>query len=1039
MKKHLSKLLVAFAVSVCAMLAGVANAYAADDKVTVTGIVTGSADGEPIPGVAVYIAGTGYSAYTDVNGVYKLTFVPKDNTEITFQLISYKTVKVAYKKQLAIDVVMDDDTEMIEEVVVTGYNKIRSQGFTGNTVSVKQEDILKVSPKNVFTSLQVFDPSFRLTENIAAGSNPNALPEFSMRGSTAVNMELGGGADISRENLTSNNNLPIFILDGFEVSVEKIYDMDPTRITSVTLLKDAAATALYGSRAANGVVVMESKAPQEGKLRVTYNLNVGMELPDLSAYNLMNASEKLAAEVAAGLYSMNPDPGASDITWIGNYRNYIQKLNNVQAGVDTDWLQMAVRTSFSNKHSLYIDGGNDNVRWGAELKHDRTDGVMKGSDRTVNGAALTLDYRVGNVQFLNRIDFDVMNSNDAPNQGFSNFSHLQPYDAVIDPETADYVRVLSNYGGGTTRPNPLYERKYMNSFDKNSYENLTEKLSVNWFVNPDFTLKGQLSLDRKTSASNRFVDPASSQFIRTSDPRYMGTLDTSTSEYFSWDANVLALYNKTIDKHYINFTSGVELIENNSSMVMSSYSGFPSGAMSSINNAMTIEGKPIRSSNKTRLASFLLMANYSYNDIWLFDVSMRADGSSEFGRDEKVAPFWAAGTGINFHKFDFMKGNKVLSTLKLRGTYGQTGKVNFPVYAAKSSYLSTSTAAWYLTGNGYMMQYLGNDALSWEKTNTFDVGIDLGFLKDRIFIKATAYDKQTVDMITSVTIPSSSGFTSYMANMGKVSNKGFEADVRINAINTKDWGLTFFGSASHNVNTILEISEALKNYNEQVDKYYEDYGSHQSDSKYSTTHTKFVEGGSTTSIFAMKSLGINPANGKEVFVKPNGDITYEWNAADQQIVGNTEPAVRGSFGFNARYKQFSMFTSFLYRAGGDQYNYTLVNYVEDVNLLSTNADKRVSWMRWQKPGDVTSLKDLASMGYTTRPTSRFVQKDNTLQFNSLSLSYDVNPTLLHKANISMLRLSANLQDLGYWSTIRRERGLDYPYARTFTFSLNLTF
>ncbi|MCQ2163293.1 MAG: SusC/RagA family TonB-linked outer membrane protein [Bacteroidales bacterium] len=1029
--------LAALAVMVFSFLLNSVSAAAAD-KVTVTGKISSAADGSPVAGVAVYIPGTNYSAFSNANGEYVLEFVPADKTQISYQLIGYKTAKIAYTGQKQINVVMEDDLETLDDVVVTGYNKIRSQGFTGNTTTVKQEDILKVSPKNVISTLQVFDPSFRLVENISAGSNPNALPEFHMRGNTAVNAQISS-ADISRQNLTGNNNLPIFILDGFEVSVEKIYDMDPTRITSVTLLKDAAATALYGSRAANGVVVMESKAPQEGKVRVTYNFNLGIEAPDLSAYNLMNSREKLEAEKAAGYFDMNPDPGSQDATWIGEYYDYIKKYNLVNAGVDTDWLSKGVRTSLHDKHSLYVDGGTENIRWGAELKHDKTNGVMHGSNRKIDGASLTLDYRVGRVQILDRVDFDAMTSNEIPNLGFSNFSHLQPYYAIMDPETKDYVRRFPTFGGTVNHPNPLYEGEYMKSFNRNKYENLTNKLSLNWFITDALTLKGQLSLDRKTASGNRFIDPASSTFSNNTDPRYMGSLNTTSSEYFNWDANVLLLYNKQIDKHYINFTSGVELIENNSSQVSAAYTGFPSGSMSSINNAMVITGKPVRSSNKTRLASFLLMANYSWNDIYLLDVSMRADGSSEFGKDKKVAPFWAAGAGLNIHKYDFLKNNKTLSTLKLRASYGQTGKVNFPVYAAKSSYISTSTASWYLTGMGYMMQYLGNEALSWEKTNTIDLGFDLGFLQDRILLKASVYNKLTDDMITTVTLPSSSGFTSYMSNMGKVSNKGVELDLRCNIVNTKDWNVTLFGSLAHNENTILEISDALKAYNDKVDQLWADYTDSKRDASYAVAQTKFVEGGSTSSIFAMKSLGINPANGKEVFVTRDGKVTYDWNAAEQQIVGNIEPKIQGAFGLNARWKNLSLFTSFLYRAGGDQYNYTLVNYVEDVNLLNTNADRRVSMMRWQNPGDVVALKDIASSGYITRPTSRFVQKDNTLQFNSLSLSYDFDTELLHRAKISMLRLTAGMQDLGYWSTIRRERGLEYPYARTFNFSVNLTF
>ena len=1011
----------------------------AKDKAVVKGLVTSKTTGEPLVGVAVFIPGTAQSTYTDENGKYSFAFNPEKVKRISYQFLGMADVNVDWTGQTVINVVMED-SERLDDVVITGYSKIRKQGFTGNTVSVTKDELLKVTPKNVISSIQVFDPSFRLVENIAAGSDPNAMPQFYMRGQSAVNMELSTNtADISRQNLESNNNLPIFILDGFEVSVEKIYDMDPNRIESMTLLKDAAATALYGSRAANGVVVLESRAPEAGQLRISYNFTASVEMPDLSAYNLMNSEEKLDAEVAAGYYVMGDDPTSGNQTWFGNYNNYLSKYNNVVRGVNTDWLSKAVRTSFHHKHNIYIDGGMEDIRWGAELKYDNTDGVMRGSNRNTYGAGLVLDYRIGKFQILNRLDFDVMKSSDNPSQNFSDYSHLQPYYVPTDPVTGKYVRSLPMWGASKSPNNPLYEEAYMNSFAIDSYNEISNKLSLNFFATKDLTAKIQFSLNKRFDEGRTFIDPGSNHFSSTSDPRLIGTLTTSQGDSFSYDLNALLLYNKSINKHYINVTAGAELIQTEIQNVMASYSGFPSGTLNSVNNAMQILSKPVRSSNMTRLASFLMMVNYSWNDIYLLDASVRLDGSSEFGRDEKVAPFWAAGAGLNIHKYEFLKDNPVLSTLKIRATYGQVGKVNFPIYAAKSSYVSTSAGDWYLTGPGYMMMYFGNDDLTWEKTNSIDAGFDLGLFNDRFTLKFTYYNKMTRDMITSVTLPSSSGFTTYMDNMGKVENRGVELDLRYSVVNTRDWNLTLFGSLSHNKNRILAISDALKAYNDQVNNLYADYSESSRDTKYSIAHTKFVEGGSTTSIFAMKSLGIDPASGKELYVTPNGDVTFDWNAADQQIVGNTEPKVQGAFGFNARWKNFSLFTSFLYRAGGQQYNYTLVNYVEDVNLLNSNADRRVSMMRWQKPGDVVALKDIASSGYVTRPTSRFVQDDNLLQFNSLSLSYDFNPRLINKAKISMLRLTASMEDLGYWSTIRRERGLEYPFSRTFNFSLNVTF
>lgn len=1012
-----------------------------DEKFIITGTVTNRATKAPVVGAAVFVPGTSISDITNIDGQYRLAFKGKPD-KITVQFLGMEPETITVSGRTVIDVALAEKTESIDDVVVTGYTTIRKEGFTGNTTRITKEELVKVSPKNIIGAIQVFDPSFRITENINMGSNPNALPEFYIRGQTSVNMEFSTNtADISRQNLTSNSNLPIFILDGFEVSVEKIYDMDPTRIHSLTLLKDAAATALYGSRAANGVVVIESRAPESGKLRVSYNFTGSVEMPDLSAYNLMNAREKLQAEVDAGYYKLDADPSGptSDLM---SYKNYIKKLNNINRGVETDWMAQAVRTSFHHKHSLYIDGGEKDIRWGAELKYDGVNGVMKGTDRKTYGAGLTLDYRVGRFQILNRLDYDVMKSNQTPNQDFSDYTHLQPYDVPTDPITGKYVRSLPFWGAQNAPLNPLYEAKYMNSFYESGYNDIANKLSINFFATDDLTAKVQFSLDKKYSNSEKFIDPASSSFLKETRPAYLGSLDKTEGDYFSYNLNALLLYNKNINKNYINVTVGAELLETNISSTVANYTGFSSGSVNSINDAMRIESKPVRSSNKTRMASFLLIANYSYDDIYLLDASIRLDGSSEFGKDKKTAPFWAAGAGINLHNYKFLKGNPILSRLKLRATYGQLGKVNFPVYAAKSSYVSTSTQDWYLTGMGNMLQFLGNDNLTWEKTNTIDAGIDLGLFKDRFLLKFSYYNKKTVDMITSVTLPSSSGFTSYYDNMGKVENKGYEIDLRYNFYRSKNWDLTVFANLSHNKNRILEISDALKAYNDLVDKQYADYDKTEAtkmDSKYSRTYTKFVEGGSTTSIFAMQSLGINPENGKELYLRPNGDVTYDWNAADQIIVGNTEPKAQGSFGLNARWRNFSLFTSFLYYFGGQQYNQTLVNYVENVNLLSSNADRRVGLMRWHKAGDRSPFKDIADSKLVTRPTSRFVQDDNVLQFNSLSLSYDFNQSLIRKWGMGMLRLTVSMEDLAYWSSVRRERGLSYPYSKIINFAVNVTF
>ena len=267
----------------------------------VVGIVRDRVTDEPLVGVAIYFDGKSYGSLTNDDGYYSIKR-PEGGGKLIFSLIGYETEEVKIGSHAKMDITMVEATESLDDVIVTGFAPIRKDGFSGNTTKIKKDEILKANPTNMISAIQTFDPSFRIQQNIAAGANPNASPEISLRGQTSISGTSLETQDISKQSLSGTANMPIFILDGFEVDVEKIYDLDPTRIHSINILKDAAATALYGSRAANGVIVVELRAPEAGKLRLQYNTTLTVEMPDLSSYNLMTAKEKLEAERLAALY-----------------------------------------------------------------------------------------------------------------------------------------------------------------------------------------------------------------------------------------------------------------------------------------------------------------------------------------------------------------------------------------------------------------------------------------------------------------------------------------------------------------------------------------------------------------------------------------------------------------------------------------------------------------------------------------------------------------------------------------------------------------
>ena len=989
---------------------------------------------EPMVGVTIRLDGHSTGVITDINGCYVLT-LPEKGGLVIYSYIGFETRKIKVTSRQKVDVQMVEATESIQEVIVTGYNSIQKESFTGNTTKIEKEDLLKVNPNNLISAIQTFDPSFRIQENLAAGSDPNSLPQFVLRGQTGIGETTLGQtstSSISREVLSGNSNLPIFILDGFEVDVEKIYDLDMNSIHSINILKDAAATAMDGARAANGVIVIERRAPEAGKFRVQYSGVLSAELPDLSSYNLMNAREKLETERLAGLYDSNTPE-------IDPYTNgYYQRLNNVLTGVDTYWLSQGLRTALNHKHSVFIDGGENDVRWGVELGFRGTEGVMKHSSRKNANAAFYVDYRIGGLQIKNKVTYTYNKSTDVPFNSFSDYSHLLPYMRLYD-ENGDYVRRLEKFDGASgTQVNPLYEINFYNSFDHSGYDEVTDDLSLNWRITDGLRLRGQFSVLMRNSTGDLYKDPASASYSA-STGNINGEKTESTQKRTVIDGSLSLMYNNTFKRHNLNICLSSNMRQTQSTASETRYRGFPGGDLVSSNYAAEVYGKPSSSDNTTRLVGALLTSNYTYNNIYLADLTGRIDGSSEFGSDKRWSMFWSTGAGINIHNYDFMKSNELFSMLKFRASYGLTGKTNFSLYSAKDMY-QLQTDSWYPTGYGVFLYQMGNPNLKWERKYTLDYGVEIGLWHDKIYLKASAYDERTIDLITDYTIPSSTGFTSYKENMGKVKNTGVELELRARLYSDRNWLFQLYGSFARNKNTIIEISQAMRDYNKRVEELFSGYNPESSsDSKYAKTYLKYYEGASLTSIYGMKSLGISPTNGKEIYLRRNGDVTDVWSADEWTIIGDTAPKGQGSFGYTLSYKQLSMFASFLYTFGGDAYNNTLVSYVENADIKNDNVDKRVLLDRWQKPGDITTMKDIRDRNVTTGASSRFVQKNNTLQWSSLTMSYNFRPEQLKKLHLSDLRLSFTMNDLFYWSTIRQERGLDYPYSRSFNLTTNIIF
>ena len=1034
---------VAFLLCWCfvSIVTGQAQNSAAGDPVTLTGTVVDKSS-EPLPGASVLVKGTTTGVSTDVDGKFTIRFKPASTTVLVFSFVGMKSQEIPYANlKNGCRITLEDDANSLDNVVITGYANIRKESFTGTSTTVGREDLMKVSPTNLMKALSAFDPSFKMIADNTQGSNPNNMSEYYIRGRSGVSevKELDKvTGDVSEFALKNNPSAPIFILDGFEVEQSTIYDLDMNRVQSVTTLKDAAATAVYGSRAANGVIVIETVAPTPGLVHLTYSNTTSVDMPDLSSYHLMNAQQVLEAEHYAGLYEVENDTQGKTAGGLVNYGNL---YDNVIRGVDTDWIAKPVRTAVSHKHYLSVNGGSESLRWNADINYQRKAGVMKGSDRNTYGASMSLDYRYKTLQIRNKASFNVVSAVESPYGSFSDYANMKPYLSPVNPENGQYFKVFSvyrNVRSSISEPvyinNPLYEAT-LDSFDKTRYREFIDNLSLRWNITPYLMAKGTFSASYKVQDEDEYTDPASGTYTKSAATE-KGQYKDGDVRSTRWTLNGMMSYNRNVKKNNINASLGVEASETKSSSQYATYIGFVEGAKPSPSNAFKITDEPSFNDSNTRRFGTYLQGNWSYDDIYLFDVSGRYEGSSAFGAKKKMGVFWSTGAGINVHNYNFMKSVEWVDRLKIKATYGVTGKANFSPYQARTTY-NTLYDNPYIDQWGISLKALGNENLKWEKVNKLNLGTELAFLHNSITVMLDWYNELTTDQVESVSIPSSSGFTSYKGNLGKVLNRGMDLRLNVRAYSNRDWDVYVFTNLNRNTNTIKEIGSALQEYNSSIDTFFKSYSTNTSDSKYSQPFTKYEVGNSLSAIYGMKSLGIDPANGQELYVKRDGTVTYDWSSSEQQCLGDYDPKLSGAFGFNLRWRNWTMYTTMSFKCGGQAYNSTLVS-IENVNLEYNNADVRTLTDRWINPGDNATLKNIKSRTYTTRPTSRFVQDDNEMTMSSFSLGYEFNRGLVKRIGFDAIRLQFNAEDIFTLSSIRQERGTSYPFARSFSISLNVT-
>ncbi|MFV0555279.1 MAG: SusC/RagA family TonB-linked outer membrane protein [Mangrovibacterium sp.] len=995
---------------------------------TVTGVVRDDKTGETIPGAYVISQKENkkmQAVITDPKGRFTLN-VPAGADAISFSFVGYKPRLIPIEdvgSDNKLNVALQSEMHQIEDVVVTGVFDKPKESFTGAVTFISKEDLVEFKSANILSTIGNIDPAFAIAEQNEYGSDPNRMPEITIRGSSSLPMTV----DDVQNNERANLNTPLFILDGFEITLERMMDLEQEEIGSVTILKDASSTALYGSRGANGVVVLTSVKPEEGKLKISASGGFNFEIPDLSSYNMMNASEKLRLEKEVGLYT--PDSDATLDARVKLENEYNDKLKAILEGVDTYWMSQPLQVGIASNCRLSASGGNQAFRYSLSGSLNQVKGVMIGSGRTNFNGTANISYEMKQVQWSNIVSTGINSSSNSVYGEFSDYVSMNPYWRVRD-EDGNLIRKYTDQILSSSVANPLYIAQ-LSGFDETGYNNIRYTTSLRWKPSESyqFMLRGGISTNVKES--NFFKPAQHPDFDNTDDVNKKGSYKFGTGRTTSWDIALTNSYAKVIEKHRLTVGLDVNFRESNSYNYSFEVQGFTHERLNFLSmGSQYATDSPSGGESKGRTVGLTSDFNYNYDNIVYMSGSYRVDGASSFGTASRFRPFYSIGVGWTVSRMNFFADNiDFITNLRIRYNYGVTGMLQFSSpYQAMAVY-NYDPSYKYNGELGAILQGLPNENLSWQMDYSHNLGADIAFLNGKISMGVNVYRKITEGLTATVQLPLTNGYTTYTGNKGDVLNEGYDFSVSYTILNNRAQKLRWSvrASVANNRNILLRLSEEMKEMSAQAEAYGRE------DPNY-----LYREGESMDALYVVPSLGIDPATGKEIYMDVNGNPTYNWSDAVRRNYGVTQPKIRSNFSTSVSYKNLRVTANFTVRYGAQQYNRTLMSRVEGADFTE-NVDKRVYELRWKQPGDNVSFVSIQE-DYKSRQTSRFVQDDNSFAFSALNVNYRLPPKLVKKIPaVKTFNLTASINDIFYITSIKRERGTTYPYSIKPRLSLSMTF
>lgn len=957
----------------------------AQESVTVSGTVVSSEDGKPLIGATVIVNPTNATT-TDVEGTYRLSANSGD--VLTFQYVGYKSVQFTVPAGQTVcryDVRLESEAVSVDDVVVVAYG-VRKKGTIAGSVSTVKSDVIADVPTASFDqALQGKAPGLTVLSNSGA---PNAVASFQIRGINSIN----------------SGTAPLFILDGMPISASDFNAISPNDIESVSVLKDAASTSIYGARAANGVVVITTKRGRMAQdAQVTYRMQLGFSQLAHGNWNLMNTAERIQYEKEIGLTE-------------GQDYDRLSKIN-------VNWLD-EVFNDFAplQSYELQVSGATDRINYYVSGGFYSQDGTTTDSDFDRYNVRANLEaqankwLKLGTKTMLAYEEFSESVSGEyAINTPIAAARFMLPYWNPYRPDGS-----LASINDGSWKglgENPL-EWSENNPYTSKKYKVIS---SVFAEIAPveGLTIRSQLSIDYTHGTVRSFSMPSYAP------NNGQGRASRNSSDAFNFTITNTASYKFDIDNlHRFNFMAGQEGVSYRSEGFRVSTAGQSNDLLYDVSSA-TRATKWANSTTAYTYLSFFGRGEYSYDNRYFVEASVRGDGSSRFGADGRWAAFGSVGFMWNARNERFLRDVQWLTNAQLSVSTGTSGNSSIPDYEHLAL---VSGGKDYLGQAGIGPYSQGNEHLEWEKTWTSNAALHLGFW-NRLNVDAEFYYKRTTNMLMAVPISyADGGYGNRWDNVGAMVNKGVELSVNADVIRTKDFTWNVNANVSYNHNEIRELYNGLDEY------------------VVSSTGTKLVVGHSHGEFFLNRFAGVNPLNGDPLWYDKNGEITNEFRESDKVMVGKSCVAPwQGGFGTSLAWKGLTLSAQFSWVAGrwmmnNDRY------FEEGGGLFDTyNQSKRMLYDRWKKPGDVT---DIPRHGVSPQFDTHLLEDASFLRLKNLMLAYALPRELLAKTRFfSAARVYVQGQNLFTatpFSGLDPESSLNiyaaqYPMSRQFTFGLELTF